>query len=171
MATIVSSPLHADDLFEIRVQPSQHMQMGVPLRTSRDDAMAMAMQPCAWSVRHEGRLIACFGIVETFAGVQGQGWCWLAADLGAAHLPLTRFMRRTLEASPLARVDLIAVASDAEGILTAFGQMDPGMLLAAVMATPTRECTWARLLGFTPAAVLRKWGAASETHVLFERVR
>lgn len=176
MAAILPSPLHADDLFEIRVQPSQHMQMGVPLRTSRDDALAMAAQPCAWSVRHDGRLIACFGIVETFAGVQGpgvqgMGWCWLAADIGAAHLPLTRFMRRVLAESPLARVDLIAAASDAEVILTAFGQMDPGMLLAAVMATPTRECTWAQLLGFTPAAVLRKWGAASETHVLFERVR
>lgn len=171
MTRILPSPLHADDLFEIKVQPSQHVQMGVPLRTSRDDAMAMAMQPCAWSVRYEGRLIACFGIVEMFEGAQGHGWCHLAEVLGAAHLPLTRFMRRTLEASHLARVDLIAAASDAEPILASFGQMDPGMLLAAVMATPTRECTWARLLGFTPAAVLRKWGAASETHVLFERVR
>lgn len=171
MGTILPSPLHADDLFEIKVQPSQHVQMGVPLRTSRDDAMAMAAQPCAWSVRHQGRLIACFGIIETFDGAQGQSWCQLASDLGAAHLPLTRFMRRTLEASELARVDLIAVASDAEAILAAFGAMDAGLLLEAVMATPTRECTWARLLGFTPAAVLRKWGAASETHVLFERVR
>lgn len=171
MVQIIPSPLHADDLFEIRVQPSQHVQMGVPLRTSRDDAMAMAAQPCAWSVRHGGRLIACFGIVEMFGGAQGHGWCQLATAIGAAHLPLTRFMRKVLAESPLARVDLIAAATDAESILDRFGPMDPGMLLAAVMANPTRECTWARLLGFTPAAVLRKWGAASETHVLFERVR
>lgn len=171
MTRILPSPLHADDLFEIVVQPSQHVQMGVPLRTSREKAMAMAAQPCAWSVRHEGRLIACFGIVDMFAGAQGHSWCQLANNLGAAHLPLTRFMRKVLADSPLARVDLIATANDAEALLERFGPMDPGMLLEAVMARPTRECTWARLLGFTPAAVLRKWGAASETHVLFERVR
>lgn len=171
MARLLPSPLHADDLFELRVQPSQHVQLGVPLLTSRDDAVAMAMQPCAWSVRDGGRLIACFGIVETFPGVQGESWCRLAEGIGTAHLALTRFIRRVLAASPLTRVNMIAVANDAEAVLARFGPMDAGMLLEAVMARPTRECAWAKLLGFTPQGVLRKFGAASETHVLFERIR
>jgi hypothetical protein len=42
-------------------------------------------------------------------------------------------------------------------------------MVAACMAEPSPECRWACLLGFAPAHVLRNFGAASETYMLFER--
>ena len=42
-------------------------------------------------------------------------------------------------------------------------------LTALAMKYATPECRWAKLLGFTPAHVLRRFGAASETYMLFER--
>ncbi len=170
-ADLCFNPMAPADLLKIERQPSQAMMFGVEGSVSREEAEGLAAQPCAWTARLDGRIIACFGINETFAPVQGVGWAVLARGIGAAHLPLTRFIRdRCVLSSGLKRLELFALANDAEPILARWPDLDGCELLAAVMVNPTRECAWARLLGVRPAHVLRKFGLASETYVLFERI-
>jgi hypothetical protein len=165
------NPLAPRDLLTIERQPSQRRVLGLDGAVSEEEAESLAAQPVAWTARLDGRIIACFGINQTFAPVQGVGWAILAAHIGPAHLALTRFIRtRVILATTLKRLELFAIANDAEAILARWPELDGSQLLAAVMVRPTRECAWARLLGMSPAHVLRKFGQASETHVLFERI-
>jgi hypothetical protein len=165
------NPLAPADLLRIERQPSQRRVLGLDGAVSPEEAEGLAAERVAWTARLDGRIIACFGINETFPGVQGVGWAILAPHIGAAHLPLTRFIRsRVILATDLARLELFAIANDAEAILARWGPLDAAELLEAVMVRPTRECAWAALLGVKPAHVLRKFGQASETHVLFERI-
>lgn len=167
------NPLAAGDLMEIdRIrQPSQLRVMGCDGAMTWEEAKHHEGQSVGWCARIGDRPIACFGINETFPGVQGVGWAILSTPIGAAHLALTRFIRdRVILASKLKRIELFALARDAEVIVKHWPELDSAQLLAAVMAHPTRECAWANLLGLAPAHVLRKFGQASETFVLFERI-
>lgn len=166
-------PLEPFDLMAIELQASQHVTLGIETReVSIDEAEDLCSQPVAWSVRCAGRLIACIGISETFAGVQGVTWAHLAPGLGGAHLALTRFARRCIVDSGLARVEGIVRANDAETAIDHFPGLanDGQALLEAMLAWPTPEMTWARLCGLRPAHVLRKFGAAAQTHILYERI-
>lgn len=92
-------------------------------------------------------MVACLGLRETFPGRQAVAWAILAEGIGAAHLAISRFARRRIAESPLRRIEAI------------------------VRAEVHAECVWARLVGLQAAHVLRCFGAQSETHVLFERIR
>lgn len=162
--------LHPDDLFVIDRQPSQAMAMGLSIEPTIESTQWLAEQPEAWAVLADGRLIACIGIYETFAGAQGVCWAVLAEGIGHHHLALTRFARSRVMASPLARIEALTICADAEAILADYPLLDPVELVAAVMAMPTPQCTWARMMGLTPVHVLRRFGAASQTHMLFERI-
>ena len=100
-------------------------------------------------MRHgpDGRIVACVGLRETFPGRQAVAWAILACDLGAAHLAITRFARRRIIDSPLRRIEAI------------------------VRAEMPAECSWAGLVGLSPRCVLPCFGALSEPHVLYDRVR
>lgn len=162
--------LVADDLRAIEPQPSQRFTLGIDTRAvSDEEAGILADQPEAWALHSRGRLLACFGIQETFPGVQGVAWAVLGDNVGSAHLAMTRFARARIAQSRLARIEAIVRASDAERVLTRHPDLDAAQLLMVVMAVPTPECTWARLVGLRPAHVLRRFGAAGETHLLFER--
>lgn len=137
----------AADADMIERQASQRTQMGIEGGMTAETAQAFIDQGEAWTASFAGRIIACLGIVETFPGKNGTVWAVLARDIGAAHLPLTRFAKARVAESPLVRVDAIA-------------RLDV-----------TAECAWAKLCGLAPAHVLRKFGAMSEDHVLFERIR
>lgn len=163
-------PLFIEHLLSIHRQPSQHLQLGIDAQLTEEEAEELAGEREAWACLDGDRLIACIGIRETFPGVQGVAWAVLAEGLGRCHLPLTRFARSRIEQSPLRRIEAIARSADAEAIIDQFPGLDGAMLLEAVMALPTPECSWARLCGLTPAHVLRQFGAASETQVLFERI-
>lgn len=147
--TVVSfRRFQAEDALALRLQPSQHRELGFyrPLRTI-DEARDLETGGDAWSaIDIDGRVLACAGFVETFPGRQGVAWALLAEGLGAAHLAITRYARLRIAESPLVRIEAIVKAND-EG------------------------CSWARLVGMSPAAVLRKFGGDSEDCVLFERVR
>ena len=158
------------DLLAIDRQPSQRMAMGVTGAFTPEEAAVLASQPESWAVRRDGALIACLGIMETFPGAQGVAWAILASGIGASHLAISRFAKARIAGAGLARVEAVTRGPDADAIVAAMPGIDPGMLLAAIMATPTPECRWAALLGLAPAHVLRKFGGAGETHVLFERI-
>lgn len=167
--------MRAADLAEIRLQATQREQLGQAVAFDQDEAEQLAAQPVAWTVRDRatgeyGRILCCMAIAETFPGKQGVAMALFADNLGAAHVGLTRWARRCITDSKLPRVEAIALANDAEAILARFPYLDPWELLHAVMVQPTPPCRWAMAVGLKPVAVLRKFGGAGQTHVLFERI-
>lgn len=166
-----AAPLTPQALIDLPRQPSQRVQLGIDIDAmTLEEAEHLCAQPCAWLCSWHGQPIAAIGITETFPGRQGVGWAALTACLGAAHLPLTRFARTCIAESPLARIEAVGRANDAEAILDQFPGLDPYQLVTAVMQCPTPECAWLRLLGMKPVHVLRKFGGAAETNMLFERI-
>lgn len=145
---IAISPMIGADALEIQRQASQRVQLGIEREILLEEADDIAAGPGeAWTLRHHGRIVACLGLRETFPGRQAVAWAILAEGIGAAHLAISRFARRRVAESPLRRIEAI------------------------VRAEVHAECVWARLVGLQAAHVLRCFGAQSETHVLFERIR
>lgn len=146
--TIAIAPMIAADAVEIQRQASQRVQLGIERDMSLEEAEALADGAGeAWTIRQGDRIVACVGLRETFIGRQAVAWAILAEGIGAAHLAVTRFAKRRIASSPLRRIEAI------------------------VRADVPAECAWARLVGLQAAHVLRCFGAQSETHVLFERIR
>jgi hypothetical protein len=164
------SSLTADDLLAIAAQPSQELTLGLKAAYSREEAEALAGQPVAWSCFCGPRLVACFGIFEGFPGQQGVGWAILASGIGACHLELTRFVKSQVEGCGLARLDVHARAADIEETLAAHPDLDSAQIVTLAMTVPTPECRWAQLLGLKAAHLLRRFGAAGESVMLFELV-
>lgn len=162
--------MRASHLFEIQVQQSQTVQMGLPVQFTEDEAEALADQRDAWTARVDGRIVCCISIAESFAGQQAVAMALFAQNIGAAHMAVTRFARDLVRKSPIPRIEAVALAHDAEAVLARFPYLDPWELLTAVMVDPTPPCRWARLCGLQPVAVLRKYGGMGQTHVLFERI-
>lgn len=170
MSELVFYPLAPDDLFEIERQESQVLWLGAPGEVDAEAAQLISEQDCSWTAWADGRILACFGISETFPGSNGVAWSLLSRSIGKYHLPLTRFMRGELERSGLPRIELLAKALEVEPIIEKNPHVtDPATWRLAAMADPTPECRWAVLLGFTPAHLLRRFGAACESYMLFER--
>lgn len=146
--TVTIDVMDPRDPLRIQRQASQRVQLGLERTVTEDEAADLAAGPGeAWSAWHDGRLAACLGLRETFPGRQAVAWAILAENVGRAHLSITRFARRRIAESPLRRIEAI------------------------VRADVPAEGAWAQLVGLAPNAVLRCFGAASETHVLFERIR
>lgn len=162
--------LRPADLFELKLQPSQGLTLGMQVEMTAEAAEAACAQRCAWAVRDGKRLIACFGIFENLPGRQGVGWCNLGTGIGYGHVRLTRFIRGQAEACGLPRLELLAKAPDLEPLLADRPHLDSGQIVALAMAASTPEMRWAVLLGFKPVHVLRCYGAASESYMLCERI-
>lgn len=162
----------AEDAIEIQRQASQRVQLGLARDMGLEEAEALALGDGeAWTLFAGARIVACVGLRETFPGAQAVAWAILAEGIGTAHLAVTRHARERIQASRLNRIEAICTASlDAEAVLAKTGPLDPGQLLEAVLAVPSPEMRWAAAVGLAPAAVLRRFGAAGETHVLYERI-
>jgi hypothetical protein len=144
----------AFDVVELKLQPSQHVTLGFakPVHSIEDGRELEALGPAWTAIAGDGRVLACFGFGYQWppsdkTGGHALAWAMLGEGLGAAHVAITRFARRTLETSPIERVEAI------------------------VRAAVEAECRWAELVGFTRVAELRAWGPERETHLLYERVR
>jgi hypothetical protein len=138
----------ADAIGMVR-QDSQRVQLGIerPAKITEDEAAAMLASGEAWACVRDGQVVGLCGINEEFPGVQGTAWAILSPQIGSSHLTLTRHARRRIAASPLVRVQALARDSEAA------------------------EKLWARLCGMTAEAVLHKFGARSETHILYSRLK
>lgn len=145
--TVTFEPMIPVDAIDIQRQPSQRVQLGLVRDMTYGEASDLANGGEAWTAWRDGVPIACFGLRETFPGVQAVAWAILADGLAGAHLAVTRFARARILASPLVRIEAI------------------------VKADVPAECAWAKCVGLTVAHILRRFGAASEDHVLFERIR
>ncbi len=146
--TVVIEAMKPIDMLVIQRQASQLVQLGIERTVSMEEAEAIAEgEGEAWTARHHGRIVACLGLRETFPGRQAVAWAVLAEGLGAAHLAITRFARARIRASKLVRIEAI------------------------VRQSVPAEAAWAQLVGISPVHVMRGFGAASETHILCERIR
>ncbi|WP_374414289.1 hypothetical protein [Novosphingobium colocasiae] len=162
---VVFDRMQPGDLFAIERQPSQARLLGAEIDAVQwDEADALAAQPVAWTARHGGRIVAVFGVAEQFAGKHGVAWAVLAQGLGTAHLAVSRKAAEVVRTSGLNRVDLIARAAQTPFHLKG----EAGLRWALDAKRASAECRWARMLGFAPGHVLHGYGAACETHVLFE---
>lgn len=146
--TVAIAAMKATDMLVIQRQASQLVQLGIERDMTMDEAEAIADGDGeAWTARYHGRIVACLGLRETFPGRQAVAWAVLAENIGPAHLAITRFARARIAASPLARIEaIVRQAVPAEG-------------------------AWAQLVGIRPVHVMRAFGAASEPHILCERIR
>lgn len=163
--------LEPADLLAIEPQASQSFTLGIDTRNCPPDkAEELCAQDESWAIRADGRLIAAFGIYESFPGAVGICWAILCHGIGSAHLAMTRFAASRIRASHLPRLEGFARCADAEAILDQYPGLDSGQMVEAVLALPTPECIWARLVGLKPAHVLRKFGASGESVMLFERI-
>jgi hypothetical protein len=157
------APMRPEDLFGIDVQDSQTTFLGVDATPDEETALNLASQPVAWTAwRADGAILACFGFNEAFPGKHGTAWALLGKNIGRDHLTLTRFVRKVVADCALDRLDVYARAAD-------YGPGIRGM--SAALADPTPELRWCLMLGFDPAHLLRKFGAAGETYMLLERIR
>lgn len=146
-ATVIIRAMTVADAMALQRQPSQQVQVGLVREMTEAVAQDLIDNGEAWAAERDGVPVALMGLRETFPGRQAVAWALLSADVGAvAHLAITRHCRRRIRLSPLVRIEAIA-RIDVEA-----------------------EILWARLVGLEARCVLRKFGAASEDHMLFERV-
>lgn len=169
--TVAFHPMCAADAMLIERQPSQRVQLGLDSRMTIETATDLADGGEAWTAWRGGVPVACVGLRETFPGVQAVAWAILSRGLGGDYVAITRFTKRRIAASLYRRIEAICIAAiDAEAVLLSFPGLDPAQLLEAVLCAKGPQVRWAEALGLTPTHVLRKFGAASETHVLCERI-
>lgn len=147
--------LLAGDVVQLALQPSQHVAMGLskPVHSLEDGRELVEAGP-AWTAIDpaSGRILACYGFAMLFAagdktGGHALAWALLGANLGRAHVAITRFARSTLASSPITRIE------------------------ALVRDGVEAEWKWAEMVGFAHAATLRGFGPEGETHRLYERIR
>lgn len=163
MPDLLFVKMKPDDLFAIDVQDSQTTFLGQCALPDDETAYSLAAQPVAWTaLTTDGRVIACFGFNEAFPGQHGTAWALLGKDIGRHHVALTRFVRQVVADCTLDRLDVLARSTD-------YGPGIRGM--SAALADPTPEVRWCLMLGFEPAHLLRKFGAAGEAYMMFERIK
>ncbi|MGN6124816.1 MAG: hypothetical protein ACTHOJ_17870 [Sphingomonas oligoaromativorans] len=147
MSAVSILPMRPEDALLLQRQPSQRMQLGLEMDLDLAAARDLVHGGEAWTAWRDDLPIACMGLRETFPGVQGVAWAVLAEGIGAAHLAISRHARRRIADSPLIRIEAI------------------------VRAAAPAEGAWARTVGLEPEALLRCFGARSEDHVLYVRIR
>lgn len=144
-------PLEAQHLLTIERQPSQRELLGLDASLTEEQAEMHAAQRLSRAALADGRVLCCFGIIESFPGRHGLAWAIFAPGLGAHHVGITRAARALVETSGLARIEAIAACEDPD------------------VRSP--EMRWCELVGLERAHVLRKFGGNSATCILYERIR
>ena len=166
--------LRAMDLIELEPQESQRTQYGLRVADmGLDEAEDYAAGPYAWAAVRGERVLACMGVAETFPGAAGVAWALFAEGPGEDHLAITRFARdEVIGKCPLPRIEAVVRCVDIEPLAKGIHDLNPHQMLARAMRAEHRtpQVRWALAVGLMPIAVLRKYGAASETHMLLERV-
>lgn len=140
-------PFVAEDVLRLVIQDSQRIELGLDRgEYSREQAEDLARGGPAWSaIGRDGRVLGVAGFRETFPGVQAVAWAILASGIGAAHLAITREAARRVAAARYRRIEML-------------------------VERRRKPMLWALRLGFLPGHVLRNFGSASETVILFERL-
>lgn len=138
-------PMLPGDAVLLEMQPGQHFELGIEhSRYTMDEGEWLVDQGPAWAATRGSRIVGIAGFQDCGHAV---AWASLSAAIGADHVAITRFVRRTIADAPYRRIEAV-VAGDNE-----------------------RAIKWARMVGLEPAHLLRGFGRAETDHVLFERVK
>lgn len=170
---LTAVPLGAEHFFAIDPQESQRTQYGLdPLDMDWSVAEAIAANPGCYAVLRGEEVLACLGVNPTFPGAAGVTFAFLAKGIGRDHHVLTRFARDVVIGQcTLPRLEAIVRCADIEEVTdTEWPWNDAAVRLAIALGEPTPQVRWAMAVGLRPVAVLRNFGAASETHMLLERI-
>lgn len=133
------------DAVLLELQPGQHFELGIEhARYTMDEGEWLVDQGPAWTAIRGERIVGIAGFQEAGHAV---AWASLSAGIGADHLAITRFVRRTIAEAPYRRIE------------------------AVVDRDNLRAAKWARLVGLEPAHILRCFGRGCKDHILFERVK
>lgn len=164
--------LRAIDLLSIAPQPSQRVQYGQPVELSIEEAHGYAAGAFAWTAWDGDRVVACLGVAETFPGAAGLAWALFDESATRREMAqVTRFARDTvIGTNPLPRIEAVVRCADVEEFAEFHRVANPGGLHCFATMRPTPQLRWAMSVGLSPVAVLRKFGAANETHMLMERI-
>ncbi|RIV87503.1 hypothetical protein [Aurantiacibacter zhengii] len=166
--------LQPEHLFALDPQDSQVLQYGIPVsELAWSEAQGVADNELTFAAMQGDKVLACMGIVETFAGCQGTAFGLFAPALGRAWLPITDFARdHIIMESPLKRLEAIVRCQDIPDWVT--DEPCPKIRSAIMVEWAAREASpqvrWAMKVGLEPSAVLRSYGAAHEDHMLLERI-
>lgn len=146
MSELVFRPMCAGDAVLLSMQPSQQFELGIEHRQfTMDEGRELAEGGIAWTAARGTRIVGIAGFREVFTG-HALVWATLSDSMGADHLACTRFARAQVAAAPYRRLEAIVEAKN------------------------KRAVAWAELVGLEPVHELRGYGAAGETHILFEKV-
>lgn len=138
----------AEDLTWLALQKAQQMWLGLatPALDADYGRQLMAAGPC-WTVTDDsGWVAAACGYHEIFP-TYAVAWALLAEGLRHFHLPLTRLVRDRIASATYPRIE------------------------ALIRADYPPAARWARMVGLTPVASIRKAGPDLQDYILFERVR
>jgi hypothetical protein len=135
----------AGDAVLLEMQPSQQLELGIehPCYTLEEGEELAA--ETAWTGCRGARIVAIGGFRELFMAGSGEAIAWvtLGRDVGADHLALTRFVKRTIADARFVRI------------------------VAVVETANTSARVWASLVGLV--ANRSFMGAGGKTYTLFER--
>ncbi len=137
-------PYQPEDYDALDHQPSQ-------IRLSHfvtPELAAALVGPHAFTAHHEGRVLACAGVIEMWPD-RAMAWAWISSVAGPYFAGVHRAVRRFLDVCPFRRVELTVLAG-----------FEPGM-------------RWARMLGFTleTPEPMRAYGVDGCDYYLWARVR
>jgi len=139
-------PMLAADMPLLRLQKAQQWFLGPELQLDEAYGASLLAAGPAWTVlRADGSILACCGYGEHNARY-ASCWSLLAEGLGRDHLALTRIVRERIAAAPYDAID------------------------ALVRADHPAALRWARLVGLTYLAHLRRRGPGGEDYVAYERI-
>jgi RimJ/RimL family protein N-acetyltransferase len=123
-------PYASHHLHQLALQPHQQ-HLGTALREHGWAEQVSEAGPC-WTAIVDGQPIACAGFQDCWEG-RAIAWAILGETAGRHMAALTRAVRRALAAHPAERIEAQALVGFAPAL------------------------RWARLLGFAPEGVLRKF--------------
>jgi hypothetical protein len=115
-----------------------------------DKLLRAAENQTSWSGFHEGRVIACGGIVKLWRGV-GEGWLFTSPEIIRHKISLTKIVKR-----------LLFKAEQETGL---------HRIQALVLETFTQGRAWIQLLGFKSEGVLSCYGPNRENFIMYGRTR
>lgn len=168
--------LDAGHFFALDLQERQRTQYGLDTASTLqwEAAEHYASQPNCWTCLRDGAPLAILGTNQTFPPVQGTAYALFGKGVGRSLHAITRFARDVvIGRSGLVRTEAIVRCNLPQLPNIDAAEIPPRLapvLLGCALSMPSPEVRWAMAIGFVPVAVLRKFGAASETHMLLERI-
>ncbi len=137
-------PFKADDINEINPQPAN---ISMANMLSREHWLRIEQQRFSYTMRVEGRVVACTGVFEYWPG-RGEVWAILDKDCKEEFLYIHKAAKRFFEVCPVNRIEATVELGFPEGH------------------------RWMRLLGFElEAPVLKKYFPNGSDCSLYAKVR